>query len=121
VNFNVAVHESGDDVIFLHRLRPGGADRSYGIHVGRLAGLPAEVLDRARAVLRSLEAGHRVAATPSPADQLALFAPPESPVVAELRAMDLDGLTPREALARLADLQRLAQGGTSNVPGKETR
>ncbi|HXY19529.1 MAG TPA: DNA mismatch repair protein MutS [Gemmatimonadales bacterium] len=121
VNFNVAVHESGDDVIFLHRLRPGGADRSYGIHVGRLAGLPAEVLDRARAVLRSLEAGHRVAAAPSPADQLALFAPPESPVLAELRALDLDGLTPREALARLADLQRRARGGTSRGPGKETQ
>ena len=120
VNFNVAVHESGDDVIFLHRLRPGGADRSYGIHVGRLAGLPAEVLDRARAVLRSLEAGHRVASTPSPADQLALFAPAENPVLAELRALDLDGLTPREALARLADLQRRAHGGTATAPGKET-
>jgi DNA mismatch repair protein MutS len=118
-NFNVAVHESGDDVIFLHRLRPGGADRSYGIHVGRLAGLPADVLDRARAVLRSLEAGHRVASTPSPADQLALFAPVEDPVLAELRALDLDGLTPREALARLADLQRRAQGGIG-APGKET-
>ena len=120
VNFNVAVHESGDDVIFLHRLRPGGADRSYGIHVGRLAGLPAELLDRARAVLRSLEAGHRVASTPSPRDQLALFAPAEDPVLAELRALDLDGLTPREALARLADLQRRARGGTPAAPGKET-
>ncbi len=106
VNCNVAVHESGDDVIFLHRLRPGGADRSYGIHVGRLAGLPAEVVDRAREVLRTLEAGHRVAAAPSPADQLALFAPAENPVVAELKALDVDGLTPREALEKLADLQR---------------
>ncbi len=110
-NYNVAVHESGDDVIFLHRLRPGGADRSYGIHVGRLAGLPAEVLSVAGEVLRALEAGHRVATVPSPADQLALFAPAEDPVVAELRALDLDGLTPREALAMLADLQRRAQKG----------
>jgi len=111
-NFNVAVHESGDDVIFLHRLRPGGADRSYGIHVGRLAGLPTEVLERARVVLRSLEAGHRVAATPAAADQLALFAPAEHPVLAELRGLDLDGLTPREALDRLAELQRrIALGG----------
>jgi DNA mismatch repair protein MutS len=109
VNYNVAVHESGDDVIFLHRLRPGGADRSYGIHVGRLAGLPAEVLEVAGAVLRSLEAGHRVAAAPSPADQLALFAPAEDPLVAELRALDVDGLTPRDALATLADLQRRAR------------
>jgi DNA mismatch repair protein MutS len=109
VNFNVAVHEAGDEVIFLHRLRPGGADRSYGIHVGRLAGLPAEVVSRARDVLRSLEAGHRVAAAPSPADQLGLFAAPESPLLAELKALDLDGLTPREALARLAELQRRAK------------
>jgi DNA mismatch repair protein MutS len=112
VNFNVAVHESGDEVIFLHRLRPGGADRSYGIHVGRLAGLPAEVLDRAGAVLRSLEAGHRVAATPTPADQLALFAPAEDPVLHDLRALDVDGLTPRDALTHLAELQRRARKGS---------
>ena len=109
VNFNVAVHESGDEVIFLHRLRPGGADRSYGIHVGRLAGLPAEVVERAREVLRTLEAGHRVAAAPSQADQLALFAPQEDPVLADLKALDLDGLTPREALQQLANLQRRAR------------
>ena len=113
VNYNVAVHESGDDVIFLHRLRPGGADRSYGIHVGRLAGLPPEVLSVAGDVLRSLEAGHRVATptAPAPGDQLALFAPAEDPVAAELRALDLDGLTPREALTTLADLQRRARKG----------
>jgi DNA mismatch repair protein MutS len=112
VNFNVAVHESGDEIIFLHRLRPGGADRSYGIHVGRLAGLPAEVVARAQEVLRTLEAGHRVAAAPSQADQLALFAPQEDPVLADLKALDLDGLTPREALQRLADLQRRAREGS---------
>jgi DNA mismatch repair protein MutS len=111
VNCNVAVHESGDEIVFLHRLRPGGADRSYGIHVGRLAGLPAEVVERARDVLRSLEAGHRVAAAPSPADQLALFAPPEDPIVTELKTLDVDGLTPRDALARLAELQRRAREG----------
>jgi DNA mismatch repair protein MutS len=111
VNCNVAVHEAGEEIIFLHRLRPGGADRSYGIHVGRLAGLPAEVVSRARDVLRSLEAGHRLAVAPSPADQLGLFAPSESPILAELKALDLDGLTPREALARLAELQRRAREG----------
>ncbi len=109
VNFNVAVHESGDEVIFLHRLRPGGADRSYGIHVGRLAGLPPEVLERAGAVLKTLEAGHRVAAASTPADQLALFTPTDDPVLADLRALDVDGLTPRDALSRLADLQRRAR------------
>ncbi len=106
VNYNVAVHESGEDVVFLHRLRPGGADRSYGIHVGRLAGLPAEVVENARAVLHTLETGHRVAAAPSTADQLALFAPADHPVLADLKSLDVDGLTPREALERLAELQR---------------
>src|SRR6185503_9129355 len=61
-NFNVAVRESGEDVVFLHRLQPGGADRSYGIEVGRLAGLPASVIQRARAVLRLLEGEQLVAA-----------------------------------------------------------
>ena len=60
-NFNVAVRESGEDVVFLHRLQPGGADRSYGIEVGRLAGLPAPVIQRARAVLRLLEGEQLVA------------------------------------------------------------
>src|SRR5205814_842485 len=56
-NFNVALREAGDEVVFLHRLEPGGADRSYGIHVGRLAGLPSPVVDRAWQVLKLLEAG----------------------------------------------------------------
>ena len=109
VNCNVAVHESGEDVIFLHRLSPGGADRSYGIHVARLAGLPDSVIARARQMLARLEAGHRVAA---PADQLGLFAaaPAPDPVLEELRTIDVDGLTPREALHRLADLRDRARG-----------
>ena len=109
VNMNVAVHESGDEIVFLHRLRPGGADRSYGIHVARLAGLPAGVIDCARAVLRTFEAGHRALARPAAQDQLALFAGGEPPALAELKALDVDGLSPREALARLADLQAKAR------------
>jgi DNA mismatch repair protein MutS len=58
VNFNVAVREVGDDIIFLHHLQPGGADRSYGIEVGRLAGLPPAVVARAREILRELEGAH---------------------------------------------------------------
>ncbi|MBI4542366.1 MAG: DNA mismatch repair protein MutS [Gemmatimonadetes bacterium] len=118
VNYNVAVHESGGDVIFLHRLQPGGADRSYGIHVARLAGLPEAVVARARQVLGTLEAGHRVAGPATARDQLALFAPLEDPIAAELKALDVDGLTPREALARLAELQARARGeGTPGTRG----
>ncbi len=106
-NYNVAVREVGDDVVFLHRLEPGGADRSYGIHVGRLAGLPAPVLSRAREVLRLLEAGHRVAHQPAPpppdAQQLALFVPAaRHPLLAELDGLDVNALSPLEALNRLA-------------------
>ena len=106
-NYNVAVREVGDDVVFLHRLEPGGADRSYGIHVGRLAGLPAPVLSRANEVLRLLEAGHRVAHQPAPppsdAQQLALFAQAaRHPLLAELDGLDVNALSPLEALNRLA-------------------
>ena len=68
-NCNVAVREEGHDIIFLYRLEPGGADRSYGIHVGRLAGLPPAVVERARGILTMLEAGDHVAgpAPPPPA------------------------------------------------------
>jgi DNA mismatch repair protein MutS len=111
VNANVAVHESGEEIVFLHRLQNGGADRSYGIHVARLAGLPDSVIARARGVLGTLEAGHRVAASPAPADQLALFAAAEDPLRAELKGLDVDGLSPREALARLVELRDKAREG----------
>jgi DNA mismatch repair protein MutS len=113
-NFNVAVREVGDEVVFLHRLEPGGADRSYGIHVGRLAGLPVRVVARAAEVLRLLEAGHHVAHQPAPpgpdAQQLALFIPaPPHPVVTELAHLDLDALSPLDALNRLATWKRQLQ------------
>jgi DNA mismatch repair protein MutS len=106
-NFNVAVREAGDEIVFLHRLEPGGADRSYGIHVGRLAGLPAEVVGRAWQVLNLLEAGHHVArqAAPAPPDasQLGLFAPALAhPLLQELDRLNVDALSPLEALNRLA-------------------
>ena len=114
-NFNVAVRESGDDVVFLHRLQPGGADRSYGIEVGRLAGLPAPVIERARAVLRLLEGEQLVAALAGrgvrhAADtaQLALFVEPH-PVVERLRSLDPNQMTPMEALKALDDLARMAR------------
>ncbi len=111
-NWNVAVREAGEEIVFLHRLEPGGADRSYGIHVGRLAGLPAPVVARAWEVLALLETGHHVAGRPAPrlpdASQLGLFgadAPPH-PLLLELARLDVDALSPLEALTRVAAWQR---------------
>ncbi|HET9982486.1 MAG TPA: DNA mismatch repair protein MutS [Longimicrobiales bacterium] len=115
VNFNVAVREVGHEIVFLHHLQPGGADRSYGIEVGRLAGLPADVVARAREILRELEGahsgggaglGHHGAGAPERTrEQLSLFAPPEHPVVDRLRRLAVDSLTPLQALNVLAELQ----------------
>ena len=114
-NYTVDVREVGDDVLFLHRLRPGGADRSYGIEVGRLAGLPSAVLARARAILRLLEGGHLVASRasggsgPATTDaQLGLFLPSApNPAVERLRALDTNSMTPLQALQVLAELVRM--------------
>ncbi len=128
-NYNVVVREVGDQVLFLHRIEPGGADRSYGIEVGRLAGLPAPVLDRARAVLRLLEGeGKELAAaldagsagraprggSRRDANQLAFFGgatPVPHPVVERLKAVDPNLLTPLDALNLLAALAAEARDG----------
>ncbi|HEX2635626.1 MAG TPA: hypothetical protein VHL81_00755, partial [Gemmatimonadales bacterium] len=114
-NYNVAVRETGDTVVFLHRLEPGGTDRSYGIHVAQLAGLPDGVVRRAREILGTLEGEHRMVpgAPPEAArdpGQLALFTdPPADPMLEELRLIDVNALTPLEALNRLAELKRRAE------------
>ena len=114
-NYNVAVREQGDRVIFLHRLEPGGTDRSYGIHVAQLAGVPRAVILRAGEILRTLEGEHRmVPGEPERLDptQLQLFAEgARHPMMDELRALDVNGMTPLEALNRLAELQRRAEQG----------
>jgi DNA mismatch repair protein MutS len=117
-NFNVAVREVNDDVLFLHRLQPGGADRSYGIEVGRLAGLPPQVLDRARQVLHLLE-GEQLATSQrrdngaarqaTRQDQLGLFSAAPNPIVERLAAVDTDAMTPLQALSLLAELSRDAK------------
>jgi len=120
-NLNVSVKEAGDDIVFLRRLEPGGADRSYGIQVARLAGAPASVLARARELLTELEGthsgggeglgrhgAHRPASEP-PRDQLSIFTV-EPPVVARLRGLAVDELTPLEALNLLSELRREARG-----------
>jgi DNA mismatch repair protein MutS len=123
VNANVAVREVGDDIVFLHRLEPGGADRSYGIEVGRLAGLPPAVVARAREVLRELEgvegaraagAGRGATGTGGPRagrDQLSLFAPAEHLAVERLRRTDVNALTPLQALNLLAELKAVVEKG----------
>ena len=126
-NFNVAVRESGEDVVFLHRLQPGGADRSYGIEVGRLAGLPGSVITRARSVLRLLE-GEQLAAglslegrrPPSESEdrpprvaQLGLFQD-SHPAIERLRSIDANQLTPMDALRTLDELSRIAREGTAS-------
>ncbi|MEZ6088518.1 MAG: DNA mismatch repair protein MutS [Pirellulaceae bacterium] len=118
-NLNVAVREWGDKVVFLHQIIPGGADKSYGIHVARLAGVPQSVNERAKDVLAQLESDHRDAfdrptiAPPSGrksngALQLTLFGYCDHPVIDELRELKLDELRPIDALALLQELQQRA-------------
>jgi DNA mismatch repair protein MutS len=106
-NFNVAVSEADGQVVFLHKIVPGGADRSYGIHVGQLAGLPKPVVTRAGEILRSLEAssGKAVKINPQAAQQLALF-PETNPLLEELKNIDVNGLSPIEALNKLFEWQK---------------
>jgi DNA mismatch repair protein MutS len=114
-NWNVAVREDADDVIFLHQIVPGAADKSYGIHVARLAGVPREVVERARVILESLEADHideagrpKVPARstrPVARKQLNLFNADAHPVLDALRELDLDRMTPLAALEKLHALR----------------
>jgi DNA mismatch repair protein MutS len=120
-NYNVAVREWGDHIVFLRKIVPGGCDHSYGIQVARLAGLPAEVIARSKEILRNLEAneltpnrtpklaaggeaGWRVA---EPAPQLDMFAARESLLADALKKLDLDSLTPLEALKKLDELKKM--------------
>jgi DNA mismatch repair protein MutS len=106
-NYNVAVSEADAQVVFLHKIVPGGADRSYGIHVGQLAGLPRPVIQRASEIMRQLEAssGRAVKIEPHKAQQLALF-PDTNPLLDELKGVDVNALSPIEALNRLYEWQR---------------
>jgi DNA mismatch repair protein MutS len=110
-NFNVAVAEEGNGVVFLHRILPGGADRSYGVHVAQLAGLPRPVVARAQELLEELEST-RGAPPPRREEslpQLPLFAQKESPLLRELAELDVNGMTPLEAIQRLYDMSERAR------------
>ena len=113
-NYHVSVKETGGGIVFLRTVEPGAADRSYGIEVAKLAGLPNEVVERAREVLAEHEdAEQRVAAQlardesqPAPAAQLTIFTALSQPVLERLRGLDLNHLTPLEALNILAELKK---------------
>jgi DNA mismatch repair protein MutS len=112
VNFQVVVSEEDGEVVFLHRIVPGGADRSYGVHVGRLAGLPSAVIARAWDLLAELESNGRLgpgraAGSSGPAVQLSLMSGP-SPVDDALAEIDVSNLTPLQAITELYRLQGLS-------------
>ena len=115
-NWNVAVQESNDDVVFLHRIVEGAAGRSYGIHVAKIAGVPRRVTDRAATILVTLEEEH-VNADGRPKvpqretlrqrrQQLSLFQLPEDPLLDEIRNLQVDDLSPMQALQELYRLRK---------------
>jgi len=106
-NYNVAVSETDGRVVFLHRIIPGGADRSYGIHVGQLAGLPRPVVQRASEILRKLElsSGKAVQIENESARQLALF-PETNPLVDEIKELDVNAMSPIEALNKIYEWKK---------------
>ena len=106
-NYNVAVSEADNKVVFLHKIITGGADRSYGIHVAQLAGLPAPVIGRANEIMAELEktSGRAVKINPNSAQQAALF-PETSPLLDELKRLDVNSLSPIEALNKLFEWQK---------------
>jgi len=120
-NFNVAVAEEGGKVIFLHKIVPGGVDKSYGIHVGQLAGLPKSVVHRAQEVLMELEEDSRKKtgreapkshrrAKEAVSQQLSFFGQ-KSPLLEEIEKLDIESMTPLEALTKLYELQKKAKEG----------
>ncbi len=122
-NYNVAVSEEGENIVFLHKVITGGADRSYGVHVAQLAGMPRPVVERARELLHHLESqssdfklpttAPTQAASPKQkareeAGQLRMFGEPSSPALEALRKLEVDNLSPLEALTKLYELKRMA-------------
>ncbi|MBP1655334.1 MAG: mismatch repair protein MutS [Bacteroidetes bacterium] len=115
----VDVREYGERVVFLHTVTPGGADHSYGIQVAQMAGLPDEVTDRARTILRNLEGSELTPHATSkarttrgrvriPEPQLTLFEMRDDPIRQAIRSLDLERMTPLEALQVLASLKKSA-------------
>ena len=110
-NYNVAVIESEGKVVFLHKIVAGGSDKSYGIHVAQLAGLPGAVINRANELLKNLEAstGDVIQINPSNSQQMALF-PETNPIVEELDRIDPNSLSPIEALNKFFEWKKKYSG-----------
>ena len=114
-NYRVAVSEEDGQIAFLHRIVPGGADRSYGVHVAMLAGMPASVVNRAQELLSDLEAGHRGGPgngrmdQPSPQLALPLFGDGDDGLASAVLDLDIGNLTPLEAINKLYQLQEQAR------------
>ncbi len=114
LNYNVAVLERGDEILFLRKIVEGGSDRSYGLHVARLAGIPRSIIGRAQEVLARLESGmtsEYKASEDGPSDlpDIDPTLPPAHPILNEVRQMDLFKMTPLEALNKLSELQERLQ------------
>jgi DNA mismatch repair protein MutS len=107
-NFNLAVAEEGQEVVFLHKVAPGGADRSYGIHVARLAGIPAPVVHRAEGLLADLESGDFRPGTGEREQEVfqPMLIAKEHPIIKELRDLDINSLTPLDAMTQLYKWQQ---------------
>lgn len=116
-NYHIAVKEEGSDLVFLRKIIPGATDKSYGIHVARLAGVPLKVTQRAKKILKEVESGSGIGGRGKDSakyTQLMLFGSEEkkeSPVVEELKKLNVDAMTPLEALNALAGLKKKAGGG----------
>ncbi|HEC22401.1 MAG TPA: DNA mismatch repair protein MutS [Chloroflexi bacterium] len=112
VNYNVAVAEQGDQIAFLHTIVRGKADKSYGIHVAQLAGVPQAVVQRAAEILEELESQHNVWAVTDPRRQeviqLSFLQEGPHPVIEELRSLNIEEMSPIDAITRLYELQRRA-------------
>jgi DNA mismatch repair protein MutS len=113
-NYRVTVKEQGDQIVWLRKIMPGGTDKSYGIHVARMAGVPATVLTRATEVLKTLEQAQKngraeptISATPRM--QMTMFETERNPILDELDGLDVSVLSPIEAMNTLYDLQRRAR------------
>jgi DNA mismatch repair protein MutS len=112
-NYNVAVAEEGDTIVFLHRLLPGGTDRSYGIHVAQLAGIPRAVINRAAEILKELEAAGgdfviKPREKPDGPLQLSFLQTDPDPIIKFVRELNVDELSPLDAITKLYELKRLA-------------